>query len=45
MDGVINSVDEFRDLFEVFLGLNFVVWDLQDIQHKLDPHYPDKDNK
>ena len=35
-----NPIDEFRDLFEIYLGLNFAVQDLLSIQHDLDPHYP-----
>ena len=37
---MVNPVDEFRDLFEIYLGLNFAVQDLVEIQHDLDPHYP-----
>ena len=44
MDEVKNSIDEFRDLFEIYLGLNFAMWDLLDIEHDLDYHYPHKDN-
>lgn len=44
MDGVANSIDEFRDLLEIYLGLNFAVYDLLNIQHDLDPHYPHGNN-
>ena len=42
IDGVTNSVDGFRNLLEIFIGLNFVGNDVQDIQHELDPHYPSR---
>ena len=40
MDGVTSPIDEFRDLFEIYLGLNFAVWDLLNIKHELDPLDP-----
>jgi len=43
MDGVVNPIDEFRDLFETFLGLNFVVHDLQVIETCLNPNLPNGD--
>ena len=44
MDGVTSSIDEYRDLFEIYVVLNFVVWDLLRIEHDLDPHYPHGNN-
>ena len=35
-----NSVDEYRDLIELYIGLTFTVRDLLDIGHDLDQHYP-----
>ena len=35
-----NFVDEYRDLTELYIGLTFIVRDLVDIEHDLDPHYP-----
>ena len=35
MDTISNSLDEFRDLFEIYLGLHFAVWDLLDIRSEL----------
>ena len=40
VDGVMNSTDEFRNLFEIFIGMHFSLVDLYNIQHELDPHYP-----
>ena len=37
MDTVSNSTDEFRDLFEIYLGLYLAVGDILDIKHDLDP--------
>ena len=44
MDGVTNPIDEFRNLLEIYIGMNFPVKDLLKIQHELDPHYPHEDN-
>ena len=44
MDTVSNSTDEFRDLFEIYLGLYFAVGDLLDIGHGLDHSYPYDNN-
>ena len=44
MDRVSNSTDEFRDLFEIYLGLYFAVRDLLDIGHGLDHSYPYDNN-
>ena len=44
MDTASNSTDEFRDLFEIYLGLYFAVWDLLDIGHDLDHNYPHDNN-
>ena len=35
MDTISNSLDEFRDLFEIYLGLHFTVGDLLDIRSEL----------
>ena len=43
-DTVSNSSDEFRDLFEIYLGLYFAVGDLLDIKHDLDHSYPHDNN-
>jgi len=45
VNGVTNAVDEFRNLLEIFIGLNFAGNDVQDIQHELDPHYSHENNK
>ena len=44
MDRVSNSTDEFCDLFEIYLGLYFAVWDLLDIGHGLAHSYPYDNN-
>ena len=39
-DGLVsNSVDEYRNLIELYIGLTYTVRDLVDIEHDLDPHY------
>ena len=35
MDIISNSLDEFRYLFEIYLGLHFAVGDLMDIRSEL----------
>ena len=45
IDGVTDSTDEFHDLLEIYIGLNFVLYDLRDIEQELDPHYPHKNNR
>ena len=44
MEGVSSRTDEFRNLLEIFIGMNFPVYDLLNIQHELDPHYPHEGN-
>ena len=39
MGGVRSRTDEFRNLFEILIGMNFPVKDLLNIQHELDPDY------
>ena len=38
MDVITNSTDVYRDLFEIYLGLNFAILDLLDIRNELDPN-------
>ena len=40
MDRARSCTDEFHNLFEILIGMNFPVKDMLNIQHELDPHYP-----
>ena len=45
MDTISNTLDEFRDLFEVYLGLHFAVVDLMDIRNELSSWQQQLDNQ